>query len=218
MRLLRLTPLYALALLGCDRPQGTDPPPDGWANQAPTVVERVVDRPDTQLLEVTQGTLRTWVEVPAVGAEVGDHVLLGRGTARTEVPIPELDLQAPLVVDIAHVQVVDAETARRAIAATVPRDAVAIGTVYAELEQRADQPIAVHGTVVKATSAVGSIWVHVQDGTGDAAAGTHDLTIQTDQAVTRGQRVTFEGTLRRDVELGFGYHFDALVEAGRLRQ
>jgi hypothetical protein len=63
---------------------------------------------------------------------------------------------------------------------------------------------------------VGSIWVHVQDGTGDAAAGTHDLTIQTQQSVTAGQRVAFRGRLRKDVDLGFGYHYDALVEDAAL--
>lgn len=208
--------LLALALAACDRPQGTEAPPDGWANTAPTVVEQVVDRPDTQLLEVRQGALRTWVEVPAVGARVGDYVLLGQGAARMDVAIPELGRQVPVVVDIAHVQVVDAETAQRTVAARTPADAVAIGTVYAELEQRADQPIVVHGTVVKATSAVGWVWVHVQDGTGDPAAGTNDLTVQTQQAVTTGQRVAFQGTLRKDVELGFGYHYEALVEGGRL--
>ena len=205
-----------LGLTGCSTPSGTEPPPDGWANNAPTVVEQVVDRPDAQLLSVRQGQLQTWVLVPDVDAEVGDYVLLGRGAARYDVEIPELGQRAGTVVDIAHVQVVDQETAERTVSASIPSEAVAIGTIYAELAQRADQEIVVHGTVVKATSAVGSIWVHLQDGTGDAAAGTHDLTVQTQHAVTRGQRVAFRGMLRKDVDLGFGYHYSALVESAAL--
>ena len=139
-------------------------------------------------------------------------MLLGQGTARHDVDIPELGQRAREVVDIDHVQVVDAQTARLAVSSRVPQDAVAIGTVYAELDQRADKAVVVYGTVVKATSAVGAIWVHLQDGTGDAAAGTNDLTIQTQQAVSRGQRVAFRGVLRKDVALGFGYHYDALIE------
>ena len=55
-----------------------------------------------------------------------------------------------------------------------------------------------------------------EDGTGDAAAGTNDLTVQASELVPRGQRVAFRGMLRRDVDLGFGYHYDALVEGATL--
>ncbi|MEN0060590.1 MAG: hypothetical protein AAGA48_00500 [Myxococcota bacterium] len=213
MRQLLFIGLLALfSLPGCGRPSGTEPPPDGWANNAPTVVEQVVERQDTQLLAVKQGKWRTWVEVPHVGAKVGDYVLLGRGTARHEVEIAELGQLAPEVVDIPHVRVVDFETAKRVVAASTPAGAVPIGTVYAELDQRAGQEVVVYGTVAKATGAVGWMWVHLQDGTGDAATGTHDLTVQTKHAVTRGQKVAFRGLLRKDADIGFGYHYDALVE------
>ncbi|MCB9793629.1 MAG: hypothetical protein H6741_12975 [Alphaproteobacteria bacterium] len=215
-RPLLLAILALLSLPGCDRSSGTGAPPGGWANTAPTRVERVVERGEQQLLEVRQGELRAWVQVPAVGAKVGDYVLLGQGEARFDVEIPELGERAGALVDIAHVKVVDREGAERAVAASVPRDAVPIGTVYAELAQRAGQEIVVHGTVVKATNAVGSVWVHLQDGTGDEADGSNDLTVQTQASVTKGQRVAFRGVLKADVDLGFGYHYAALVEGGEL--
>jgi len=203
--------------VGCDRsPSGTEPPPDGWANSAPTVVERVVDREATQLLEVRQGRLTTWVSVPRVGAEPGDYILLGQGLARDDVEIPEIGERVPQVVDIAHARVVDFETAKRAVVSTAPDDAVPVGTVYAELDERADREIVVYGAVAKAAGAVGWYWVHLRDGTGDPATGTHDLTVQTKQAVAEGQRVAFRGTLRKDVDLGFGYFYDALVEDAEL--
>lgn len=192
-----------------------EPPPGGWANTAPTQVQQVVDGADQQLLRVAQGDLETWVQVPDAGAAVGDYVLLSQGTPRYDVDLPEVG-NVDVIVDIDHVAVVDAETANRVVASAAPSDAVSIGTVYAELDQRADQTVVVHGTVVKATNAVGWVWVHVQDGSGDPALGSHDLTIQTQDAVVRGQRVSFQGTLRADVDLGFGYHYDALVEDARL--
>ena len=211
------TVLFVLGgLFGCHKPVGTAPPPDGWANSAPTVVEQVIERPETELLAVRQGPWQTWVQVPAVGAKVGDYVLLGKGSARYDVEIPELGQQISELVDISHVRVVDEETAARVVSAQIPQDAIAVGSIYAELEQRVDQEVVVYGTVVKATSAVGSIWVHIQDGTGDPSAGTHDLTIQTKQSVIRGQRVAFRGVLRKDVDLGFGYHYTALVESAEL--
>ena len=207
---------FLVGVLGCSSPQGTEPPPEGWANNAPTRVERVVTRTDSQLLQVSQGALETWVSVPDVDAEVGDYVLLGQGALRTDVPIPELGEQAREVVDIAHIQVVDLATAERAVRMVSPADAVPIETVYAQLDTRADSEIVVVGTVMKAPQAVGWHWVHLQDGTGDPGAGTHDLTIKTQQAVTVGQRVAYRGILRKDVDLGFGYHYAALVENGAL--
>lgn len=208
--------LAALSTLGCSSQASTDVPPGGWANHAPTTVAEVVDRGEHQLLRVQQGELSTWVQVPKVAAKVGDHVLLGQGTARTDVEIPEISRRVPEVVDIAHVRVVDAETARRVVARRAPPGALGVGQAYAELEQRDGTEILVFGRVVKAPSAVGSVWVHLQDGTGDPDAGTHDLTVQTQQGVVPGQWVAFRGTLRRDVDLGFGYHYAALVEGGTL--
>ena len=108
MRLSSILGLLGLfGLMACGLSSGTRPPPDGWANKAPTVVEQVVEREGTQLLAVREGALQTWVEVPDVGAKVGDYVLLGRGQARLDVEIPELGQRAPEVVDIPYVQVVD---------------------------------------------------------------------------------------------------------------
>jgi hypothetical protein len=208
--------LATLLLAACSLPKGTIPPAEGWSNRAPTVVQRVVDRGDTQLLEVQAGAERSWVSVPDVGVVVGEYVLLGHGEGRTGVGIPELGVSAVQVIDLRHVLVVDQETAERTLASPTPPDAVPVGIVFAELAQRADKDIVVVGTVAREAGAMGSIWVHIQDGTGDPALDTHDLTIQSQQPVTRGQRVAFRGVLRQNVDLGFGYHYAALVEDGVL--
>lgn len=202
----------ALALAGCQASLGTEPPPGGWANHAPTVVERVVDREETQLLEVRQGQYSTWVRVPNVGARVGDYILLGQGTARNDVEIPEVGQRAAELVDITHARAVDFETAQKAVVARIPDEAVGVGTVYAELAERADQEVVAYGIVTKVSGAIGWYWVHLRDASGDASVAGHDLTVQTKDAVIVGQRVAFRGLLRKDVDLGFGYFYDALVE------
>ncbi len=196
--------------------RGTEPPADGWANVAPTEVIQSLNRDGEQLLEVRQGKLRTWVRVPDVGARSGDYVLLGHGKLQRGVEVPELDQRVAELVSIRHIRVVDLEAARQAVRASLPENAVAIGDVYAGLHQLAGSQVVVHGTVVKAPHAVGWYWVHLQDGSGDSLEGTHDLTVKTSQAVTVGQRVSFRGRLRQDVNLGFGYHYDALIEQGVL--
>jgi len=208
-------PSLAGLVLGCSH-RAVDVSQPAWTNTAPTRVEQVVSQAEGQLLLVSQGSLRTWVSVPDVGAEIGDFILLTQGSPRYEVEIPGVGAPAPVVVDIPQARVVDAETAARVVRASTPADAVPTGTVYAELGTRAGKPIVVAGTVVKATRAVGAFWVHLQDGTGDAAAETHDLTVRTQERVVVGQRVAFRGVLQQDVELGFGYHYVALVDGGVL--
>jgi len=213
LRILLIGGLALSGLAGCRDSGGTEPPPGGWANNAPTVVERVVDREESQLLEVRQGTLRTWARVPRVGAEPGDYILLGQGTARNDVEIPEVGGRVPQVVDIAHARAVDFETARRAAVANVPADALSVGVVYDQLDEHAGDEVVVYGIVVEVNHAIGWAWVHLQDSTGDPSVADYDLTIQTKEPPLEGLRVAYRGVLRKDVDLGFGYHYDALVEA-----
>jgi hypothetical protein len=207
----------ALALAGLASCQDSStsssrPPPGGWANRAPTTVERVVNRADSQLLEVRQGRLKTWVRVPQVGAEAGDYILLGQGTPRRDVEIPEAGKRVAVLVEIEHARVVDRATAERTVVSSAPEGALKVGEVYGRLDELAGNEVVVYGVAVKVAGAVGWYWVHLQDGTGDPSSGTHDLTVQTTVAVAEGQRVAFRGVLRRDVDLGFGYQYDALVE------
>ena len=204
--------LLAWALAGCQTSSGTAPPPAGWANFAPTEVVQVVDREGVQLLKVRQGQYATWVQVPAVGAKVGDYILLGQGTARSDVEIPELELTVPELVDIAHARAVDFETAQASVAARIPDGAIGVGTTFAELAERDGQEVVVYGIVTRVAGAIGWYWVHLRDASGDAALADLDLTVQTRDNPLEGARVAYRGVLRKDVDLGFGYFYEALVE------
>lgn len=203
----------ALALGGCQAaPAGTEPPPSGWVNNAPTEVERVVDRDAQQLLEVRQGQYRTWVQVPNVGAVAGDYILLGHGTPRYDVEIPELGERAAVVVDIAHARAVDLETAQRIGGARIPAGALGVAEVFDRAAELDETEVVVHGIVTRVAGAIGWYWVHLRDASGDAATADYDLTVQTRDNPTEGQRVAYRGTLRKDHELGFGYFYEALVQ------
>jgi len=204
--------LVLLGTLGCPQPRGTEPPPEGWANSAPIRVAQIFDREDSQLLRVKQGPLETWVEVPPVRARVGDYILLGQGSARTEVEIPELGQRVPQVVDIAHARPVDLETAKQAVISGLPEGAVPVKEVFRNLDSLAEREIIVYGTVTKVAGAIGWSWVHLKDSTGEPSAAEYDLTVQTREPPIEGKRVAYKGLLRADVDLGFGYHYDALVE------
>jgi len=64
--------------------------------------------------------------------------------------------------------------------------------------------ISVRGQVVKVTSGlrvpniVGGSWVHIQDGSGSQAKGTHRLTVATDETVSVGDVLVFRGAVKID--------------------
>jgi hypothetical protein len=80
-----------------------------------------------------------------------------------------------------------------------------------------DKPVLVNAQVVKVTNDVmGRNWVHLQDGTGKAADGTHDVIATTKDKVAVGDVVKAKGTVRTDVNIGSGYSYAVLIEDARL--
>jgi hypothetical protein len=98
-----------------------------------------------------------------------------------------------------------------------PPGGMAIADVWARRAELGDREVTVRGQVVKVnTQIMGRNWVHLQDGSGSEADGTHDLTITTDAQVAAGDTVTFTGVLAVDKDFGAGYVYAAILENGRI--
>lgn len=79
--------------------------------------------------------------------------------------------------------------------------------------------VLVNAQVVKVTAGVmGRNWVHLQDGSGKAADGTHDVIATTQETVAVGDVVKARGTVRTDVNIGAGYSYAVLIEDATLRK
>ncbi|MCB9540387.1 MAG: nucleotide-binding protein [Myxococcales bacterium] len=92
-----------------------------------------------------------------------------------------------------------------------------IATLWSKKGELAGKPVKVHGKVTKFSPGImGRNWVHVQDGTGDAAQNTHDLTLTTAEQVSVGQELTFEGTAQIDKDFGAGYRYGLIIEGAKV--
>lgn len=81
------------------------------------------------------------------------------------------------------------------------------------------KPVVVHAQVVKVTPGVmGKNWVHLQDGSGKAADGTHNVIATTQDTVAVGDVVNAKGTVRTDVNIGAGYAYAVLIEDAVVRK
>jgi len=78
--------------------------------------------------------------------------------------------------------------------------------------------VRVRGQVVKYNASImGSNWIHLQDGSGDAASGTNDMTVTTQGTAAVGDVVVVEGTVVVDKDFGAGYKYAVLLEEATIQ-
>ncbi len=88
-----------------------------------------------------------------------------------------------------------------------------ISDIYQQRAALNGQQVTLRGTVVKVNNLImDRNWVHLQDGSGDAADGSNDITITTQDKAQVNDQVTVTGTLAVDLDFGSGYKYPLLVE------
>ncbi len=94
-----------------------------------------------------------------------------------------------------------------------------VAEIIGQRSSLSGKTVRVRGTVVKMTAGVlGKTYLHLRDGSGDAAAGTNDVTITTTATPAVGDVVTLEGVVALDRDIGSGYRFPTLVEDAKVVQ
>lgn len=79
------------------------------------------------------------------------------------------------------------------------------------------QVVKVKGKVVKfSPNIMGKNWLHLQDGTGNAANKNNDLVVTTKQSVAKGDQVLVSGILTANKDFGAGYSYAVIVEEASL--
>lgn len=87
-----------------------------------------------------------------------------------------------------------------------------IEEIYTKKATLKDKSVKINAKVVKVSKNImGKDWVHLQDGSG--AAGTDDIiATAANSTVQVGDSVTATGTVKTDIDLGYGYNFPVLIE------
>ncbi len=88
-----------------------------------------------------------------------------------------------------------------------------ISEIYAGKTDLSGKAVTLRGKVVKFSPQImGTNWIHLQDGSGDQAAGTHDLTVTSSVQVSVGDTIVASGVLTLDKDFGYGYKYDLIME------
>lgn len=105
------------------------------------------------------------------------------------------------------------------IARASGKDARTVAEVVGGKASLKDKPVSLRGQVVKANLGImGKNWFHVQDGSGSAGAGTHDILVTSGDVAAVGDVVEVKGTVRTDVKVGSGYDYAVLIENATLKK
>jgi hypothetical protein len=126
----------------------------------------------------------------------------------------------PAQMPAGHPQVGSAGSGPVTVTEVIPPPAggQSIADLWAKRAALGGKTVVVRGKVVKFLSGImGHNWAHLQDGTGVAKDGTHDITITTDATVKQGDVITATGTLAVDKDFGAGYKYGAIVEDATIK-
>jgi hypothetical protein len=187
-----------------------------------------------------QGSPGTWAAVPVSASRVGQRVTVSGAELMTHFVSATLkrtfetiyfgmldsgaDTSRPGTGELAAARGGELElphpgagrSADGVVVGHVKRALGALGSTVAELSvarsEAAGKKARVHAIVVKSTGGVlGRTFLHVRDGSGDARAGTNDLTVTTDTEFAVGSDVLLEGTVELDQDFGSGYRYHVLL-------
>ena len=193
----------------------------------------VVESRDVQgytYLRIKTASGETWAAVPTSVVKVGSQVGIANPVTMQNFESKTLNKRFDKIV---FGQIVDPLAKPAAPASAAPASASAITKVTKAVGPEAktvaevvtgkaglkDKTVLVHGQVVKASTGIlGKNWLHLRDGSGSAAAGTHAVLVTTLDNAAVGDIVNARGKVRTDVDLGSGYAYAVLIEDASLRK
>ena len=206
---------------------------------AGTVTE-TMDAAGYTYIQVDTGDELVWAAAPKFEVQVGDEVVVPQGTPMRDFHSSTLKRDFELVYFVQSVSgakgpASSTQTPQMPPAGHPPMGGTAtpsavdvsgitkadggntVGEIFAGKADLAGKEVTLRGKVVKFRSKImGKNWLHVQDGSGDAAARTNDLTVTTDATVKVGDTVLVSGSLVLDKDFGAGYKYDVIIEDAKV--
>lgn len=173
---------------------------------------------------VEKDGLQSWVAMPVSQIAVGDEISCRPGGEMNNFTSKSLRHTFRRIVFSSGLLSRKTATPQTAKAQATPATKAAgaklytIAEVFGRRAELANKPVAVKGKVVKVNSGImGRNWVHLQDGTGDKAAGTNELVVTTNSDAPKvGDMVTISGNLSVDRDFGSNYKYKVIVEGAQV--
>jgi len=229
----RLGLALAASLLLWNLPQANAFSPNGGGTEmggsatAQKVSGKVVETMDSggyTYALVDKGGVKTWVALPQSAISVGSEIACQPGMEMNNFKSSSLNRSFDSIVFSPGLAAAEATVAAKPATVAAPVAAITvskagganaqtIGEIFEKKDSLENKPVAVQAKVVKVNRGIlGKNWLHLQDGTGNQAAGTNDLVVTTDSLPEVGEVVTITGNLSRNRDFGAGYRYGVIIE------
>jgi len=196
------------------------------------VVEEIINTTSYTYLKLKEGDVDFWVAIQKRPMTVGETIsfeqpmemrnfqsrelqkifeviyFLGKITKASD-PVGKVPAGHP------KIPTVKKEVTSEKIEITPAQGGLTIGKLFADRDSYSGKVVQIKGKVTKFNKGImGRNWVHLQDGTG--GAGTNDLLVTTQEIVSVGDVVEFQGMIVLNKDFGAGYSYEVLMEKGKV--
>jgi hypothetical protein len=183
---------------------------------------------------VDTGSENVWAAAPQFEVKVGDEVTIPQGDPMRNFHSNTLDRDFEVIyfvrgilgpnglspskrpqIGSGHPPIADSSAPANIDVSGIakPDGGKTVAELFAHKSDLSGKEVTVRGKVVKfSANIMGKNWLHLQDGSGDAAAKTNDLTVTTSRTVKLADTVLVMGTLVVEKDFGFGYQYDVMIE------
>ncbi len=98
-------------------------------------------------------------------------------------------------------------------------DAYTVSEIHEKAAALNEKTAVVKGKVVKVSAGImGKNWIHLKDGTGDAANQSNKLIATSQDLPAVGDIVTMKGTIYKDKDFGAGYKYAVIMEKASIQR
>ncbi len=169
---------------------------------AVSVGQMIAFRPGIEMKNFTSNTLNRTLE----SIYLSDGVLAGAGSGAVKAHPATQEALA------------GATGGKVSVKKAMGKNAYTIAEVYEKSASLHKKTAVIQGKVVKVSQGImGKNWIHLQDGTGDAAKGTNDLVATSQDNPAVGEVITVKGTVYKDKDFGAGYRYRVIMEQASIQ-
>jgi len=232
----------AMVVLGCSVEATDNPPPvqNADPNRIAGTVLETLDVSNYTYLRFETPDGEAWAAVPQARLDIGAQVVIVNPQVMSDFESKTLgrkfdtiyfgtlegqDASSPMAKGGANphevkqggmggvVSARDADAAPIEVAKAGGDSGRTVAELYAERGGFSGKTVALRGKVVKYSAGImDRNWIHLQDGTGDAAAGTNDITVTSSDTTAVGEIILVQGIVAVDKDFGAGYRYAVIVE------
>lgn len=203
----------------------TNTKPADNLNAHEVMVNEVINVKDYTYLNVSENGKEYWIAIAKADVSEGEVLIFKRSMEMKNFHSEELDrtFESILFVDQIDKKLGSGilNTPQKPVIEKLEikvdpaKNGTTIAQLYNNLNSYSGKVVRIKGVVTKINNGIMKRnWIHIQDGT--SSGENFDLTITTNENLSSGQEVIFEGKISLNKDFGYGYSYKVLMEDAKI--